>query len=111
MQKHLKWKLFSTLFFFVCDRFSISATKMSKLLASLRASNYYLFELFLFLRLSSVFASAIAYSMLLQDKLCYISYNQTAAFCQNIQADISNTSNEMVKNDILAETTRFSNYK
>lgn len=84
---------------------------MSKLLASLRASNYYLFELFLFLRLSSVFASAIAYSMLLQDKLCYISYNQTAAFCQNIQADISNTSNEMVKNDILAETTRFSNYK
>lgn len=83
---------------------------LSKIRSSFRESNYFLLELFVFLRITALYTSVIAQNYLLQDKLCLITYNQTAEFCQNIEEKQTTDALESVKNDVLADTAQYSNY-
>ncbi|KAI2806544.1 hypothetical protein BLOT_008501 [Blomia tropicalis] len=84
---------------------------MFRIVHHLRSNNYFLFELFLFLRLTALFVSAIAISMLIQDKTCLVTYGQNVNFCLNIQNQVLNATEDSIRDKILAETTRFNNYK
>lgn len=79
--------------------------------SQLRSSNYYLFEVFIFFRLLAFSISAIAIQYIVQDKICIVRYNQTIAFCTNIEAD-SQTSEQMgFRDKILSDAAIFNNWK
>lgn len=88
----------------------LQARMHPKLLFHLYEANYYLFELFVFFRLLAFSISSIAISILIQDKICIVHYNQTSEFCQHIEANASGTEHEY-RDKILAETAIFNNYK
>lgn len=88
-----------------CMHFTMSC------LSRLSESNYYLFELFIFFRLLALSISAIAISLLIQDKICVVSYGQSTVFCQYIESDANTTEAISVRNNILSQSTIFGNYK
>lgn len=77
--------------------------------AFLKKQNYFLFEFFLFAKLSAMFVSNIAISFIAQDKICTVNYGQNATFCQNIH-NLSGAE-KVIADEIMAETSRFSAYK
>ncbi len=77
--------------------------------ATLKKQNYFLFEFFLFAKLSAMYVSNIAINMLIQDKLCVVSYGQNATFCQNIHN--ASGADKIIADEIMGETARFSAYK
>ena len=83
----------------------------SKILDHFRTANYYLFELFVFFRLLGVSISSIAISILIQDKICIVTYNQTIEFCQNIESDQQNAEQMEYRDKVLAQAAIFNNYK
>lgn len=81
------------------------------MLFHLRASNFYLLELYIFLKAVSTALSTLSLALITQDKICLNEYNQTVTFCENIHKQMNTTVEVNVKNDILAESTTFGNYK
>lgn len=75
--------------------------------AKLSQNNYFLFEVFVVFRLFALMLPTIAKSLLVQDKICLFTYNQTISFCQNIHLPMNSTEDETVKDRILAETAQF----
>lgn len=81
------------------------------LLSHLRASNFYLLEVYIFLKAVSTALSALSLSLLTQDKICLNEFKQTDAFCGSINKLMNNTAEQNAKDVILAESTTFGNYK
>lgn len=77
--------------------------------AKLKGQNYFMFELFIFVRVTGMYMSQIAQSMIIQDKICLLNYNQSDFFCENIH-EIQVASKESVKDHILADSAQFANY-
>lgn len=82
-----------------------------KILHMLNEQNYFLFEFFLFFKLSAMFMSNIAINMLFQDKVCLVDYGQDVYFCQNIQDMNATETMEHTRDQILGVTTRLVGYK
>lgn len=78
--------------------------------AALKKQNYFLFEFFLFAKLSAMFLSNIAISFLIQDKICTVNHGQSATFCQNLH-NVSASADKVIADEIMGETARFSAYK
>lgn len=76
--------------------------------ASLKKQNYFLFELFLFVKLFAMYVSNIAINLLIQDKVC-IGFGQNATFCQNIH-NVSGA-DKIIADEVMGETARFTAYK
>ena len=76
----------------------------------LRESNYFLFEIFAFIRMVALFIPNIAKNVLIQDKICFVDHNQTAEFCQNIHHQFNTTAENDMKNLVLAEAATFGTY-
>lgn len=79
-------------------------------LTKLEKNNYFLFEIFIVFRLMALMLPVMSKSLLIQDKLCLFTYNQSEAFCQNIHMKMNDTAQEAIKNVILADATRFNIY-
>ena len=92
---------------YCCNFFFVSL----KMLTKLKESNYFLLEIFLYLRLTAALVSAIAISLLIQDKICLVSFGETATFCQNIQTVMNTTEQRSIKDAILTTTAHYGNYK
>ncbi len=79
-------------------------------LTKLEKNNYFLFEIFIVFRLMALMLPVMSKSLLIQDKLCLFTYNQSEAFCQNIHLEMNDTAQEAIKDVILADATRFNIY-
>ena len=79
-------------------------------LTQLRESNYFLFELFAFIRLVALLIPSIAKNVLIQDKICLVDYDQTAAFCQSIHQEFNTTEERQMKDLVLSDAAKFGNY-
>lgn len=80
----------------------------------IKGQNYFLFELMLISRIVACLAPSVTTKMLMQDKICLFNYNQSASFCEDIQKEASgpnHVAEQNMKNDILAKTAIFMNYK
>ena len=49
-----------------------------------KAQHYFVFEIFIVLRLFALMIPTISKSLLIQDKICLLVYNQSRQFCENI---------------------------
>ena len=82
----------------------------NKMWTLLKRNNYYIFELFIFCRSISYSISSIAQSLLIQDKICLITYQQNVSFCDKIQHNSPTAQLENEKDHILADSAQFNNY-
>ena len=80
---------------------------------TINMNNYFLLEVYIFLRAIGQSVSSLALNLLIQDKICFNKYNQSSYFCQHINNinDDSIMVEQSIKNHILAESTQFGNYK
>ena len=72
------------------------------------SNHYFLFELFVLVRLSAQSMLTITLHVMTQDKYCYIVHSQTKSFCENIHSD---SIQSVVKDQILSESVQFLNSK
>lgn len=72
-------------------------------------NNYLAAECLVFVKFCGYTVSAIAYSMLVQDKICLWQYNQTVAYCQHL--DAVNLEATDVRDHILADSSKFATYR
>lgn len=84
---------------------------MAKLFALLKSQYFFLFEFLMIFRMMASIIPSLSASLLLQDKICAVTHHQSRDFCQNIQKTMNTSVQQAVKDEILAETTRFGNYK
>lgn len=85
--------------------------KNTKMLAFLKNQNFFLFELFVVFKILAILSPSIATNMLVQDKVCLVLHQQGSHFCQNLQNKMDNAEEQKLKNEILTESARFTNYK
>ena len=83
---------------------------MSKIYRILSRNNYFLFDVYIFLSLFTYGIQVLATSLLLQDKICRLRFNQTKYFCQHINEDIFVGADQIHKDQILASAALFNNY-
>lgn len=77
----------------------------------LKSSHFFAFEFFIFLRALQSTVAGIATTLLVQDKICTNRYNQTVAFCVNINQPFESLAEQDLKDRILADSTLFGNYR
>ena len=80
------------------------------LINSLRQNGYFLFELFIVVRMTAQFMPQIVKNMLVQDKVCLYTLKLNATFCQDLHGDFNTTAEKDAKNAVLAESAIFGNY-
>ena len=80
-------------------------------MSKLKAHNYFLFELWVLIRVTAVGAIGIAVTMLVQDKICINKYHQSIEYCQQISKDVKSAAEQSTRDHILADSTKFSTYK
>lgn len=84
------------------------------MLQFLRSERYLVFEAFIFIRALQSTVSGLALTVLVQDKICLNGYHQSADFCRRISEhsnEIINSTNEHIRDHILADSTLFGNYR
>lgn len=81
------------------------------MLAFLKNQNFFLFELFVVFKILAILSPNIATNMIVQDKLCLVNHHQSSHFCQNLQNKMEYSKDQKMKNEILTEAARFTNYK
>lgn len=82
-----------------------------KIIDVLKEQNYFLFEILLILKFVAFLGPLLATGILVQDKICLVTYRQSAEFCKNLQKHKNTAAEEDVKHQILAESARYNNYK
>lgn len=82
-----------------------------KILNVIKEQNYFLFEILLILKFVAFLGPVLATGVLVQDKICLVTYHQSAEFCKNLQNPKDTAAEENVKHQILAESAKYNNYK
>lgn len=90
---------------------SSSSSWLPSLVTRVKENNYFLLELYIFLRAVGQSVGSISLSLLIQDKICLDRYNETRDFCAHINDPMKSAIDQNTKNHILAESTQFGNYK
>ncbi|KAH9396179.1 hypothetical protein TYRP_019931, partial [Tyrophagus putrescentiae] len=67
--------------------------------------------LFVVFKILAILSPNIATNMIVQDKLCLVNHHQSSHFCQNLQNKMEYSKDQKMKNEILTEAARFTNYK
>ncbi len=78
--------------------------------AILKKHNFFLFEIFLIIKIQALLAPVLSSSMLIQDKICLVQHQQSAEFCMNLQRPSRNSEEAAMQELVLADTVKFSNY-
>ncbi|KAI2807839.1 hypothetical protein BLOT_005779 [Blomia tropicalis] len=85
--------------------------KLNNVFVFVQKSNYFIFELFIIVRLVALIVPNVSKSLLIQDKICLFKYEQDDEFCLRIHQDLNWTTEQvLIKDHILAEATQFIGY-
>lgn len=85
--------------------------KLNNIFVFVQKSNYFIFELFIIVRLVALIVPNVSKSLLIQDKICLFKYEQDDEFCLRIHQDLNWTTEQvLIKDHILAEATQFIGY-
>lgn len=76
-----------------------------------RRNNYYLFDLNIFLLVIAYSVENLTNTVLIQDKICLESFNQSEKFCIELnQLNPIDSDEVSIKNEILQQSATFKNY-
>lgn len=82
-----------------------------KLLQVLKEQNYFLFEILLIAKFVAAFCPSYATGVLIQDKFCMVTYQQSAEFCKTLQNAKDTHAEDDMKHEILAASATYNTYK
>ena len=82
----------------------------SKILKFFKNIDYGLFELSVLLYIMAFSLSHMSDKMLMQDKVCLVSFNKSKSFCAQIHLHSNQTNIQNEKNQILATAVTYNSY-